>query len=151
MRPVVHLQIDLQSDNANIADAYYGGRAVQQWYQQQAGSTETLHLSPISPPADWVATGPLRSLHACLATPTSTPLEPTVHFGPTPTTPSQPGAQLGPAATTPFQPPPGPTATTPSQPGSQPVPVLDGIWRNADVNGALHGRLFMACMTSLQP
>ncbi|KAJ9516035.1 hypothetical protein QJQ45_024446, partial [Haematococcus lacustris] len=115
--------IDLQSDNANIADAYYGGRGVQQWYLQQTGSSETVHLSPISSPADWVATGPMRSLHACLATPISTPPEPTVHPGPAPTTPSQPGAQLGPTATTPFQPPPGPAATTPSQPGSQPVPV----------------------------
>ncbi|KAJ9524222.1 hypothetical protein QJQ45_004978 [Haematococcus lacustris] len=111
MRPVVQLQIDLQSDNANNADAYYGQRAVHQWYQQQASSTEAVRLSPISSPADWVASGPLRSLHACLATPTSTPLQPTVLTSPTPTTPSQPGAQLGHAP------------TTPSQLGSQPDPM----------------------------
>ncbi|KAJ9510747.1 hypothetical protein QJQ45_027623 [Haematococcus lacustris] len=103
------------SDNANMVDAYYGGRAVQQWYQQQASPTEAIHLSPISSPADWVASGSLRSLHACLATLTSTPLQPTVHLGPTTTTPSQPGAQLGPAP------------TTPSQPGSQPGPVTSVV------------------------
>ncbi|KAJ9512853.1 hypothetical protein QJQ45_029169 [Haematococcus lacustris] len=115
------------TDNANMADTYYGGRAVHQWYQQQASPTEAIHLSPISSAADWVASGPLRSLHACLATPTSTPPQPTVHLGPTTTPPSQPTTPFqqphGPAATTPFQPLPGPTPTTPSQPGLQPGPV----------------------------
>ncbi|KAJ9515713.1 hypothetical protein QJQ45_002650 [Haematococcus lacustris] len=117
MRPVVQLQIDLQSDNANNADAYYGQRAVHQWYLQQASSTEAVRLSPISSPADWVASGPLRSLHACLATPTSTPLQPTVLTSPTATTPSQPGAQLGHAPTTPSQPDPVPSVVLSGPPG----------------------------------
>ncbi|KAJ9508904.1 hypothetical protein QJQ45_028214, partial [Haematococcus lacustris] len=63
MRPVVQLQIDLQSDNANNADAYYGQRVVHQWYQQQASSTEAVRLSPISSPADWVLEGIWRNTH----------------------------------------------------------------------------------------
>ncbi|KAJ9514959.1 hypothetical protein QJQ45_002753 [Haematococcus lacustris] len=78
--------------------------------RQQASSTEAVRLSPISSPADWVASGPLRSLHACLATPTSTPLQPTVLTSPTATTPSQLGSQPDPVPSVVLSGPPGPLA-----------------------------------------
>ncbi|KAJ9515011.1 hypothetical protein QJQ45_016986 [Haematococcus lacustris] len=45
--PGRHHGIDLQTDNANMADAYYGGRAVHQWYQQQASPTEAIHVKRV--------------------------------------------------------------------------------------------------------
>ncbi|KAJ9510769.1 hypothetical protein QJQ45_027599 [Haematococcus lacustris] len=73
MRPVVHLQIDLQSDNANIADAYYAhqlGPTASTPFQPPPGPAATTPSQPGSQPVpvpSVVLSGPPGPLAAALS------------------------------------------------------------------------------------
>ncbi|GFH24834.1 hypothetical protein HaLaN_22697 [Haematococcus lacustris] len=56
------LQVDIQSDTANMADVFFGATAVEMHYVQQAGEAMVSKQDP----AALVAQGQLPSLHACL-------------------------------------------------------------------------------------